>query len=150
MDAQPVQFAQAMHEDVRRASTARATLVQLHFAFGECDAWTGACQDDSSRGNSGPATRSEYRQLRTMGSSPTCGDVGPMAMAVMWRQGVFDRLRDRTSDFLPPPAGATPPGTAGLALAGHRTRRAAQGWGRCAQRTSLSDSAPLSERSAAQ
>ena len=55
----------------------------------------------SSSGNGGPATRSECRQLRTMGSSPTCGDVGPMAMAVMRRQGVLDRLRDRTSDFFP-------------------------------------------------
>ena len=34
------------------------------------------------------------------------------------------------------PAETLPPGAEGLALAGHRERRAAQGWGRCAQRTS--------------
>src|ERR1700712_3035850 len=69
----------------------------------------------SSSGNGGPATRSESRQLGTRGSSPTCGDVGPMAMAVMWRQGVLDRLRDRTSDFLPTSRGLdTRDGGAGL------------------------------------
>jgi hypothetical protein len=66
-----------------------------------------------SSSNGVPPTRSEYRQLRTTGSSPTCGDVGPMAMAVMWRQGVLDRLRDRTSDLFPHQPGPRHPGRRG-------------------------------------